>query len=295
VTTFAYTLEILGDGTTPVGTPLPVPPPWQRLLEALRWRNFCAGRRLDPARVEIAPVWHSSHGRPFIEGVGATDGDGGQRIAIGTTVYSPDARRASSRLVLEKLLEEGQSYSYRVAAHPAPAGTAPRLEEILDDYPVTEAEGNERDASSTRPETGGVLFGRLTRQTAATSKPYLDITFLSPAEAGRAAHDSFQFTPGSWNRAREHLAERNENEVFAGWFHSHPDFCNPECPPEKRAVCPLRKPFFSNDDILLHETIFPAAWSVGLLVADSGDTRIPALFGWRDGMVRRRGFHIIND
>jgi proteasome lid subunit RPN8/RPN11 len=96
-------------------------------------------------------------------------------------------------------------------------------------------------------------------------------------------------------RARARLDRRPAGEVFAGWFHSHPDFCSPDCPPAKRAVCPLRVPFLSEADLLLHAAVFPAAWSVALLVTDAGDARIPALYGWRDGIVRRRGFHITPD
>jgi hypothetical protein len=87
---------------------------------------------------------------------------------------------------------------------------------------------------------------------------------------------------------------RRAGEMMLGWWHSHPSFafCNAECPAERRRVCALQKPFLSNDDLVLHRTIFPKAYHIALL-ANNADAGLEfTLFGWSSGTVRARGFHI---
>jgi len=52
--------------------------------------------------------------------------------------------------------------------------------------------------------------------------------------------------------------------------------------------------FFSEDDVCLHETVFPAAYHTALVVTNTDEGLQHALFGWRHGMVGQRGFHILN-
>ena len=61
---------------------------------------------------------------------------------------------------------------------------------------------------------------------------------------------------------------------------------------ERRRECSLQQIFLSQDDVLLHRTIFPKAYSIALL-ANHADAGLGfGLFGWRGGIVQNRGFHI---
>ena len=51
-------------------------------------------------------------------------------------------------------------------------------------------------------------------------------------------------------------------------------------------------PFFSSDDKHLHRTVFPLGHQIGLLISDLPERgHVPALYGWRHGVVRERGYH----
>ncbi|MEY2409101.1 MAG: hypothetical protein QOF48_1771, partial [Verrucomicrobiota bacterium] len=105
------------------------------------------------------------------------------------------------------------------------------------------------------------------------------------------------FTPKTWAAARDTLALREQGEIMLGWWHSHPGkywqrtSCA-KCPPERRRVCPIARNFFSSHDENLHETIFPKAYNVALVVTNTEEGLRQALYGWRDGRVQPRGFFI---
>jgi hypothetical protein len=52
--------------------------------------------------------------------------------------------------------------------------------------------------------------------------------------------------------------------------------------------------FFSAHDHALHRTVFPSAYSIALVANDvaTGDVTFSA-FGWRDGLLEPRGFHVV--
>jgi hypothetical protein len=222
-------------------------------------------------------------------------------------------------------LEEGARYSYRIAAHQRgnDAGSAPEppflhyefaackelppatgqidaehaheqdLEVRCEERVLHDALQLAREAGE--EEAGSILLGHLYRAPeAAEACPTLHLTALVPAEAGHRAKTSFEFTPESFNRARAVLNERHRNEVFCGWQHNHPDLCSPRCAPEDRKVCALRKPFLSDHDLFLQETVFPAPFHVALLISDDGSGLTPSLWGWRDGFMARRSFTLTN-
>ena len=57
---------------------------------------------------------------------------------------------------------------------------------------------------------------------------------------------------------------------------------------------PLLTDYFSAQDRLLHRTVFPAAYSVALVVNELAEDRSTlSLFGWRQGMVVQRGFQAL--
>jgi len=314
--TSAYLLQIPRDGDVPVGNPvdLPLCGPRQRGVEALRWRAFAEGDHPVTGPLRVSPRW-SEHGEPAVAALCIEAG--GREISLPTSrLFAQAARRESSRLVAAGVLETGAAYAFVVTAEQSP--TAPRPPVFhLDDYPIMPGNGapagEQSDAEFAMPgdfpvqvapgvlaaairlaeeagdaETGGVLFGRLLRE-ATGGRPLLEITHLCPAEEGRGAGASFTFTPDTWSRAQAVLTERAADELMVGSYHSHPDFCA-KCEPERQQVCALRRPFFSEDDVRLHETVFPAAYSVGLLASHDGARFIPSLWGWRDGFIARRSY-----
>jgi proteasome lid subunit RPN8/RPN11 len=141
-------------------------------------------------------------------------------------------------------------------------------------------------------ETGGVLVGRLHRD---SSHPevFAEITAQIPARHAEAGAASFAFTPETWAAAHAAIELRGDGELVLGWWHSHPCFCR-ECPEERRRACLFRRPHFSAEDAHLHRACFPQAWQLALLVSDLPDAGpTPALFGWRRGVVARRGYRAL--
>jgi hypothetical protein len=90
------------------------------------------------------------------------------------------------------------------------------------------------------------------------------------------------------------LELRTLGESMLGWWHSHPvrEWCK-NCPEEKRKQCSLARGFLSEDDRLLHRTVFPRAYSLALLVNDIDGGPTFSLFGWSGGAIEARDFHRI--
>jgi len=119
------------------------------------------------------------------------------------------------------------------------------------------------------------------------------VTAQIPARHAQARETSFAFTEQSWSDAQAALELRDEGEIWTGWWHSHPMFCR-RCPAEARSSCAYATPFFSRDDCHLHRTCFAPGWNVALLLSDLPERGLtPALFGWREGRVVPRGYHLM--
>jgi hypothetical protein len=145
-------------------------------------------------------------------------------------------------------------------------------------------------------ETGGVLIGRLHRDTGATPGDlFMEVTAQLPAEHAVSRATRLTFTPATWAAAAAALALRKRGELVAGWWHAHPAFCVVRgCPPERRRDCALSRAFFSSEDVHLHATCFGAAHHVALLLSDGvSDARRWTLYGWSHGMVAERDFHVL--
>ena len=314
--THAYSLRILNAGRVPVGEPvaLSLGGPLQRGVEALHWRSFLAGTRFVPGPIRVSPRW-SDLGDPVVEAILIEAGN--LSVALpACRLFAPVARRVSKRLVQDAVLENGASYDFVVTASPA-SNTSQAPVFLLEEYPLSadcgESNGASIDAEFAAPddvpvivygsvmdaamrlaaqagdaEAGGVLFGRLINSPDCHG-PLLEVTHLCPAANGHGTSASFTFTPDTWSMAQAVLTERAAGEIMVGSFHSHPDFCR-ECSPEQQKLCVMRKPFFSEDDVNLHETVFPAAYSVGLLASHDGSGFVPSLWGWRDGFIARRAY-----
>jgi proteasome lid subunit RPN8/RPN11 len=149
-------------------------------------------------------------------------------------------------------------------------------------------------------ETGGVLIGQLHRDSA-RRELFLEATALIPAEHTRQDAARLTFTAETWAACDAAVTLRGRGEEYVGWFHSHPghQWCS-QCPDERRTQCKTAGKsagdFFSIHDEALHRTVFPRAYSIALVL--STNCEAPAkptcrLYGWRHGMVARRGFHIL--
>jgi hypothetical protein len=149
-------------------------------------------------------------------------------------------------------------------------------------------------------ETGGILVGKLHRDASAATPEaadlFLEVTAQIPAQHTVSAATKLTFTGETWAAVRAALALRRQNECMLGWWHYHPSFCRlRDCPPERRASCDGANPFFSADDVQLHATCFPAGHHIALLISEGnrGDALARSLFGWWQGMVVARGFHVL--
>jgi proteasome lid subunit RPN8/RPN11 len=149
-------------------------------------------------------------------------------------------------------------------------------------------------------ETGGVLVGKLRRDSggrAAAPEIFVEITAQIPAPHTLSQSTKLTFTAETWAAVQAAITLRRGGEIMAGWWHYHPDFCRlRDCPVERRANCPGASPFFSAEDVHLHATCFPSAYHVALLISDkTPDGLVWSLFGWSQGMVAARGFHILSN
>jgi proteasome lid subunit RPN8/RPN11 len=146
-------------------------------------------------------------------------------------------------------------------------------------------------------EAGGVLLGRLARD-AAGGDLVVEVTAQVPAHEAVADDTSLRFTPRTWHAVHAAVALRKAGERPIGWWHSHPRNVWPcrDCAPERRAHCPSNRAFFSSMDVAFHRAAFPGAENVALLLSfhEAADPRHD-LFGWRQGLVSPRDYHVMED
>jgi hypothetical protein len=144
-------------------------------------------------------------------------------------------------------------------------------------------------------EAGGILLGSLARD-ADEGELVLQVLAQVPAREAIGEDASLRFTADTWKAVHAAIRLRGDEEQILGWWHSHPAalwICR-NCPPQRRAVCPSNRPFFSSMDVAFHRTAFQPAHHVALLLSFLAD---PAprfdLFGWRRGMVCQRGYYTL--
>jgi hypothetical protein len=120
---------------------------------------------------------------------------------------------------------------------------------------------------------------------------FAEVTAQVPARFAKKELTSLTLTSETWSHVDQVIESRGEGEAYLGWWHSHPTtewrrkLGDKQQADGRAEACA----FLSADDIALHRTVFPRAWSVALLVCDASKF---ALFGWRYGMVKPRKFHI---
>jgi proteasome lid subunit RPN8/RPN11 len=297
-------------------------------LELLRSRQAAPGGPGSPGR--MVPRWSTKLGAPYIEGFGI-EFDGGEPPGVDfpNTYFRSTAARAAERYISEGSLGEQDSFHYLVMAFPVDVDEArppflvhrlpvplPIVESSLGplragawlagdhdprDLPVFLPEAllrevRELSRDSGGSECGGVLLGHLHRDRNAPEL-FVEVTVQVPARHVEASADRLTFTPETWRDVDAARALRAVGEIMLGWWHSHPvgTWCR-DCAPEKRRECSLAEGFLSTHDRHLQRTVFPGAHCVALVVTDPGD-REPtcALFGWRRGLLARRGYFIRPD
>jgi proteasome lid subunit RPN8/RPN11 len=286
----------------------------------------------EPGRVSsIEPIWLREVGEPYLEGfrVNVATSAGEVATEFPSSYFKALATQASSHFIEKGKLETGQKFRYLAAAFrqtESPNGSrfqftteevAPSIaikdsslaESIAEAVPhgticagdvpafvpqrvLDEAAALSRNAGA--KETGGILIGHLHRDRS-VPEVFVEITAQIHARHTEADLTKLTFTAETWTEVQAAIDLRRKDEIMLGWWHSHPvrEWCK-ECPVERQQVCKMSGDFFSAHDHALHRTVFPSAYSIALVANDvaTGDVTFSA-FGWRDGLLEPRGFHVV--
>lgn len=250
------------------------------------------------------------------------------------TYFAREARRGSSELVESGKLRDGDSFSYRLLTFPCPSAptsadsvqafdvaeeTRPlaittaslasllaaahpfgAVDEALNPVFIPQSVLDEAqtlvEAAGAR-EVGGILVGRIQHDPTIPDLGVV-ITAQIPARLALGEPDTLTFTAETWAAVEAAIRLRQSDEHILGWWHSHPArfLCREKpCPPEARRACPLQRGMFSLHDLNLHETVFAKAFQLALVVTFADDGCHHALYGWDQGVVRQRGYHVLAD
>ena len=279
----------------------------------------------------ITPVWNGQIGAPYLEALRVEFASGGVREELDLAFLQPFALQASGSLVHEGQLAAEESCHYLVLAFEAEAQAVapphtlhltithrppllplhPRTlssiqgrsrhvgRRLAEDLPVFLPESVLQEVKTLAQraggqECGGVLLGHLYRD-ADLPEVFAEVKAQIPAEHVEADAHRLTFTARTWRAVEATIEQRGARELMLGWWHSHPvgSWCS-DCTPEKRRACPLKEGFLSSQDRKLHQTVFPRAYSLALVVTASGEAApVCDLFGWRRGLLERRGYGLL--
>ena len=284
--------------------------------------------------IVIEPEWEAARGEPHIRGVQVSlraNGHPATAVSLPLSYFRSPAQQVSRALVAQKVLQTGEQFHYSVIAHraPKPEPAKPKraftIAEVESPAIVKSASADDLFARATcfgephaedvplfipqrvldeaaaltlaagAAETAGVLIGHLCRDSE-TARLFQETTALIPAKHTRAETTAVTFTADTWQAAEVAIRLRHSDEIMLGWLHSHPAkfWCSTNCAPEARRACPLSRSFFSSEDCMLHRTVFPVAYGVALVVTHTDAGMRHAVFGWRQGMIVQRSFHVLN-
>ncbi|MBL8829232.1 MAG: Mov34/MPN/PAD-1 family protein [Planctomycetaceae bacterium] len=157
-------------------------------------------------------------------------------------------------------------------------------------------------AATPEREIGGLLIGRLWREP--TGDLYGVITAaVSGASTMTGDAVSVTFTPETLRKGRTFLASRSADhpgEQILGQYHSHPHGLCQDCPLIPPPEC-LDKIFFASlQDHHLMSSTFDQPFMVGLVVGveprlAQGLGHAPIrMFGWQRGVLKPRGFDVVD-
>ncbi len=195
-------------------------------------------------------------------------------------------------------LEEERLDDYLGAAVPEGTITADQFAVLIPASVLSECIELMRIAGAV--ETGGILLGHL-RRDVERGDVFVQVTAQIPARQAQQELSRLTFTAETWASVEAALDLRGRDELFVGWWHTHPSdhWCR-DCPPEKKARCPVagRGDYFSTHDAQLHRTVFPRAYSLALVLGgpcEADGQPSCRLFGWEQGMIASRGFYVLDD
>lgn len=331
---YRYVLEFLREDGNQAGD-APITVDWDPAIEAtwfLGLRRNRLGTGDGTRGTVIEPIWHEQTDRPFVSGFRVTmRRPSGEVFSedFSTTYFKDLAQTASVRLVEQARLTAGENFTYRTAAYPVieEAATKKRRFKIeeeppplrvgttrladltpttaepvhADDIPVVIPrrvldETVELSQQAGALETGGILVGHLHRDPVADDM-FVEVTAQLPARHVQADAQSLTFTAETWTDAQGVLDLRHRQELFVGWWHSHPvhEWCK-NCPPDNQRLCRLGRDFLSTHDRQLHRIVFPRAYSIALVVNDTRYQGVThSLFTWRCGRLESRTFDTPSD
>ncbi len=276
----------------------------------------------------VAPIWHARAGEPYVGGfrVGAAFDHCTVEHEFDIGYFARLAEAALQALAERKEVETPGAARYITTAYTAPdtssatvkpafvaceiapdltledgsldeiaARARPGGEETPGDLPVFVPErvldeSARLTGAAGETETGGVLIGHL-RRDSGRREVFTEVTAQIPARHTEASPTRLTFTAETWTDVRRALALRGRGEVMLGWWHSHPvqAWCK-GCQPASSPACQAGAGFLSADDRALHRAVFPRAYSLALVVSNTGPRATFALFGWREGVIARRDF-----
>lgn len=299
---------------------------------ALEWAAFVARRQgrtsgdFDLRDATIQPLAHPEAGWPYLGGFEARLA-GGHRVGFQNRYFLMQLRGLRRALIKEGVLPAAESARVAVLAYPAPqdagraepavfqveeiataplivpgsfatlvAGATPFGEQTPGDFPViiapeVLAETAELTLAAQGAETGGILIGQLWEDRSA-GELGARVTAQIPARLAEGEAQKLTFTPETWVAVQAALELRRSDEIWLGWWHSHPSRANwcRDCPPARREQCPLMGSFFSVDDEHLHRAVFGRAFMVALVVTDAESGLTHDLYGYREGVIASRGY-----
>jgi len=321
---YLYAVHVVREDGTEVGQ-VPIQVDWEPAREFARLTALARGLPADSAFLldcEFHPVWHPERGQPFVAAIEVTARSGEIRETVSMDYFSEAARAVTKRLVSEEALKKGDLVRCLPVAFAEPpsdsiltrrgrplppripvrAGSLEKHRENDSLSGTTDAElpvfvprvvldqAAAQTEQETGRETGGILIGHL-RRDEESNDLFVEVTAQIPARHTESTSSKLTFTPETWSDVQAALTLRGQGEIMVGWWHSHPvwAWCK-DCEPEKRAHCALAEGFLSEDDRLLHRTVFPRAYSVALVVNDRESGTTFSLFGWNRGLIAGREF-----
>ena len=289
-----------------------------------------------PISTTVWPIWHEQVGQPCLSGIRVSVSKNGDQLQrdVPRAYFHPIAQQASAAFVAKGVLKSGETFSYLVLAFACGSdggqetdrrfrlevldAAMPLRESCLGEYTAqaqqvgsAAEDGNmpvtfpqhvmdevvDQTGKSGTLETGGILIGHVHRDSG-IPEIFLEVTAQIPARHTRSEPTQLTFTAETWTDVDSARKLRGKSELMLGWWHCHTylkETCK-DCPKLKDGSCNATATFMSTEDLVLHRTCFPRAYSIALVVAadNTPEERLSwALFGWEQGLLRSRGFYIL--